>query len=123
MKKLKDWNKPFKYIGTLAAAHAQLGAHAMNFCAFATRRKSDALCVCFVSSLLSAVTAVIMQKNGAGLHTATSCYWDNTTDGACCRVPPLRSSPPRCASRGGCLPSSPLADAPVSFSFVRVQGA
>ena len=42
IKKLKDLNKPFKYI----------------------------------------VTAVLMQKNGAGLHTATSCYWDNTTDGA-----------------------------------------
>ena len=27
------------------------------------------------------VTCVIMQKNGAGLHTASSCYWDNTTDG------------------------------------------
>ncbi len=23
-----------------------------------------------------------MQKNGAGLHTATSCYWDNTSDGS-----------------------------------------
>ena len=23
-----------------------------------------------------------MQKNGAGLHTASSCYWDNTTDGS-----------------------------------------
>lgn len=29
------------------------------------------------------VTSVIMQKNGAGLHTASSCYWDNTTDGSC----------------------------------------
>lgn len=29
------------------------------------------------------VTCVIMQKNGAGLHTASSCYWDNTTDGSC----------------------------------------
>ncbi|EEH52812.1 flagellar inner arm dynein light chain Tctex1 [Micromonas pusilla CCMP1545] len=28
------------------------------------------------------VTCVIMQKNGAGLHTASSCYWDNETDGA-----------------------------------------
>mmetsp|Transcript_31270 Transcript_31270/g.77789 ORF Transcript_31270/g.77789 Transcript_31270/m.77789 type:complete len:116 (+) Transcript_31270:333-680(+) len=28
------------------------------------------------------VTCVIMQKNGAGLHTASSCYWDNTTDGS-----------------------------------------
>ena len=28
-----------------------------------------------------------MQKNGAGLHTASSCFWDNTTDGtyACIR--------------------------------------
>ncbi|KOO31364.1 light tctex-type 1 [Chrysochromulina tobinii] len=41
LKRLKELNKPFKYI----------------------------------------VTAVIMQKNGAGLHTATSCHWDNSCDG------------------------------------------
>ncbi|XP_025036442.1 dynein light chain Tctex-type 1 isoform X1 [Pelodiscus sinensis] len=29
------------------------------------------------------VTCVIMQKNGAGLHTASSCFWDNTSDGNC----------------------------------------
>lgn len=29
------------------------------------------------------VTCVIMQKCGAGLHTASSCYWDNSTDGSC----------------------------------------
>ena len=28
------------------------------------------------------VTCVIMQKNGAGLHTSSSCYWDNSTDGS-----------------------------------------
>ncbi|KAK9809879.1 hypothetical protein WJX72_000896 [[Myrmecia] bisecta] len=28
------------------------------------------------------VTCVIMQKNGAGLHTAASCFWDNATDGS-----------------------------------------
>mmetsp|Transcript_16218 Transcript_16218/g.31151 ORF Transcript_16218/g.31151 Transcript_16218/m.31151 type:complete len:114 (+) Transcript_16218:269-610(+) len=28
------------------------------------------------------VTCVIMQRNGAGLHTASSCYWDNATDGS-----------------------------------------
>jgi len=22
-----------------------------------------------------------MQKNGAGLHTANSCFWDNSSDG------------------------------------------
>ncbi|XP_078413724.1 dynein light chain Tctex-type 1-like isoform X2 [Cetorhinus maximus] len=29
------------------------------------------------------VTTVIMQKNGAGLHTASSCFWDNNADGSC----------------------------------------
>ena len=42
LKKLKQLDKPFKYV----------------------------------------VTAVIMQRNGAGLHTATSCFWDNSTDGS-----------------------------------------
>ena len=27
-------------------------------------------------------TTLIMQKNGAGLHTASSCFWDNNTDGS-----------------------------------------
>ena len=30
-----------------------------------------------------AVTCTIMQKNGAGLHTASTCFWDNATDGSC----------------------------------------
>ncbi|XP_060689024.1 dynein light chain Tctex-type 3 [Chiloscyllium punctatum] len=29
------------------------------------------------------VTCAIMQKSGAGLHTASSCYWDSNTDGSC----------------------------------------
>lgn len=29
------------------------------------------------------VTCAIMQKNGAGFHAASSCYWDNQTDGSC----------------------------------------
>ncbi|XP_041834825.1 dynein light chain Tctex-type 3-like [Melanotaenia boesemani] len=29
------------------------------------------------------VTCAVMQKTGAGLHTANSCYWDTTTDGSC----------------------------------------
>ena len=29
------------------------------------------------------VTCNIMQKSGAGLHTASSCFWDNGTDGSC----------------------------------------
>uniref|UniRef100_A0A3P8RQ00 Dynein light chain Tctex-type 3 n=1 Tax=Amphiprion percula TaxID=161767 RepID=A0A3P8RQ00_AMPPE len=29
------------------------------------------------------VNCTIMQKSGAGLHTANSCYWDTATDGSC----------------------------------------
>ncbi|KAM6893459.1 dynein light chain Tctex-type 3-like [Xenentodon cancila] len=29
------------------------------------------------------VTCAVMQKTGAGLHTANSCYWDTTSDGSC----------------------------------------
>uniref|UniRef100_A0A1I8HD51 Protein kinase domain-containing protein n=1 Tax=Macrostomum lignano TaxID=282301 RepID=A0A1I8HD51_9PLAT len=29
------------------------------------------------------VTCLVMQKNGAGLNTASSCYWDSQTDGSC----------------------------------------
>lgn len=28
------------------------------------------------------VTCIILQKSGAGLHTAASCFWDNATDGS-----------------------------------------
>lgn len=28
------------------------------------------------------VTCLILQKTGAGLHTAASCYWDSSTDGS-----------------------------------------
>lgn len=29
------------------------------------------------------VTCAVMQKTGAGLHTANSCYWDSAMDGSC----------------------------------------
>ncbi|KAF7256272.1 hypothetical protein EG68_07155 [Paragonimus skrjabini miyazakii] len=50
---LTKLGKPFKYVGTLL----------------------------HVSVLYPPVTCVIMQKSGAGLHTASSCYWDSSTDG------------------------------------------
>jgi dynein light chain Tctex-type 1 len=28
------------------------------------------------------VTSVVMQRNGAGLHMSTSCFWDNASDGS-----------------------------------------
>ncbi|XP_073239494.1 dynein light chain Tctex-type 1-like [Porites lutea] len=57
------------------------------------------------------VTCVIMQKNGAGLHTASSCFWDNTSDGSCTvrweNKTILKSSqgrPPNYSSGGGVIP-------------------
>ncbi len=39
------------------------------------------------------VTCIIMQKNGAPLHTAATCYWDVKTDGLCCmQVQALRGT-------------------------------
>ncbi|XP_003966694.1 dynein light chain Tctex-type 3-like [Takifugu rubripes] len=29
------------------------------------------------------VTCAVMQKTGAGLHSANSCYWDTSMDGSC----------------------------------------
>lgn len=29
------------------------------------------------------VTCTVMQKRGGGLHTASSSFWDNSTDGSC----------------------------------------
>ena len=29
------------------------------------------------------MTCIIMQRNGAGLHTASTCFWDTNTDGSC----------------------------------------
>ena len=29
------------------------------------------------------VTSIILQKNGAGMNTATSCFWDTNKDGYC----------------------------------------
>uniref|UniRef100_A0A2K5YUC6 Dynein light chain Tctex-type 1 n=1 Tax=Mandrillus leucophaeus TaxID=9568 RepID=A0A2K5YUC6_MANLE len=33
------------------------------------------------------VTCVIMQKNAAGLHTASSCFWDSSADRSCTMSP------------------------------------
>uniref|UniRef100_A0A8D1DHW1 Dynein light chain Tctex-type 1 n=1 Tax=Sus scrofa TaxID=9823 RepID=A0A8D1DHW1_PIG len=49
------------------------------------------------------VTCVIMQKNGAGLHTASSCFWDSSTDG---------TGSPRCEGLSGHLPAGPAARGP-----------
>ena len=35
----------------------------------------------YILTIWAAATCVIMQKNGAGIHSANSCYWDTVTDG------------------------------------------
>lgn len=57
-KDLVDMNKPFKYLGLSA---------------------SDCFVVVFLI-FLWLVSCAIMQKNGAGLHSAYSCFWDRTLD-------------------------------------------
>lgn len=50
------------------------------------------------------VSCVIMQKNGAGMHTCSSCFWDNANDGsASYKYPPAPLSEPAFRS---CLLSS-----------------
>lgn len=46
-------------------------------------RKTTKVYIFFIllSSLVLLVTCVIMQKNGAGMQTASTCFWDNSTDG------------------------------------------
>ncbi|KAF3421917.1 hypothetical protein E2986_01462 [Frieseomelitta varia] len=60
---LTKLQKPYKYIGMYLTVHKN------SF--FIELKKTVP------------VTCTIMQKNGAGLHTASSCYWDNATDGSC----------------------------------------
>ena len=50
------------------------------------------------------VTAIIVQKNGAGLHTAAGTFWDGKRDGACRAAGLLRAR----SSGGAPLPSFSL---------------
>ena len=48
-----------------------------------------------------------MQKNGAGLHTASSAWWDNTTDGETAQYRASQAPAPasECATAQGAAPS------------------
>jgi len=73
LKALHGQQKPFKYVGMLN----RFNFHAQDLWL------SDFFYV--------SVTCIIMQKNGAGLHTASTCYWDTKTDGGlqCKRIKQL----------------------------------
>lgn len=64
---LTKLQKPYKYIGELELKLMKI------------QRKWNEIFGWFSFS----VTCTIMQKNGAGLHTASSCFWNNETDGSC----------------------------------------
>ena len=75
LKELTKLSKPYKYIGEGLNVVQYLCGCGFSYCAQHSCHRFSSRVVVFV------VTSVIMQKNGAGLHTASSCYWDNTTDG------------------------------------------
>lgn len=70
LNQLTKLGKPFKYIGMVTGNLNDNNTY-VNLYVFL---KSTLLFV-------QPVTCIILQKNGAGLHTASSCFWDNTTDG------------------------------------------
>ena len=67
-KELVDSNKPFKYLGIFKYSLLPTCHH----CALIARY--------FISMVMMPVSCVIMQKNGAGIHSSNSCYWDATND-------------------------------------------
>lgn len=73
---LTKLQKPYKYIGEnlIETSH---------FSFVNSFQQSQLILFIIVSQFSVAVTCMIMQKNGAGLHTASSCYWNNETDGSC----------------------------------------
>lgn len=58
-KDLVDSRKPFKYIGEVRTSMSMYPFNVLS---------------------VSAVSCVIMQKNGAGLHSGHSCFWDAVND-------------------------------------------
>eukprot|EP00161_Ancyromonas_sigmoides_P000621 TRINITY_DN1047_c0_g1_i1.p2 TRINITY_DN1047_c0_g1~~TRINITY_DN1047_c0_g1_i1.p2 ORF type:complete len:132 (-),score=99.21 TRINITY_DN1047_c0_g1_i1:48-392(-) len=63
---------------TQAYAHGKVGQWTSNIVEQCLKRLSA-----LNKPFKYVVTCLVMQRNGAGLHTASSCYWDNTTDGSC----------------------------------------
>uniref|UniRef100_A0A6U4PKV1 Uncharacterized protein n=1 Tax=Hemiselmis andersenii TaxID=464988 RepID=A0A6U4PKV1_HEMAN len=58
-------------------SHAKVGQWISEIC-----EKSNKQLVQLGKPFKYVVTCVIMQRNGAGLHTASSCFWDSSNDGS-----------------------------------------
>ena len=76
LNQLTKLNKPFKYIGKY---RNNINSPVSLVYYVVTKWTCCQLSMQWLH--FYAVTCVIMQKNGAGLHTASSCFWDNSTDG------------------------------------------
>lgn len=74
---LSKLGKPFKYIGMCSDLTA---INNQTQTAFKPLWKQVQRSL-FMFITLSTVNCIIMQKNGAGLQTANTCFWDNSTDG------------------------------------------
>lgn len=70
--------RSFKYIGEPVTHHIQHHTRHRTYCwhvhTYGKVTMVNTSLWCF------AVNCTIMQKSGAGLHTANSCYWDTATD-------------------------------------------
>ncbi|KAJ7559767.1 hypothetical protein O6H91_04G100300 [Diphasiastrum complanatum] len=64
-------------LGTSQFNHEKIGNWTSTVCEACMKRLTS-----LDKPFKYAVTCVIMQKNGAGLVTATSCFWDVSTDGS-----------------------------------------
>lgn len=89
--------KPYKYIGECVCVSRGWGAAVKSSSSAWRREQTRAVCWSLMrlenkrgivggSSHLTVavclpVTCAVMQKTGAGLHTANSCYWDTSMDG------------------------------------------
>jgi hypothetical protein len=86
LKGLQALGKPFKYIGTPRRCGHPAHVAALRTpplfppCAL---RSSVIPCIGFICRCLAlrAVTCIIMQKNGAGLYTTATTFWDTKKDG------------------------------------------
>mmetsp|Transcript_25661 Transcript_25661/g.57690 ORF Transcript_25661/g.57690 Transcript_25661/m.57690 type:complete len:94 (-) Transcript_25661:21-302(-) len=64
-------------LGQHTYEHAKVGQWINDVC-----EKSTKKLIALSKPFKYVVTCVIVQRNGAGLHTAASCFWDSANDGS-----------------------------------------
>ncbi|EKX31768.1 hypothetical protein GUITHDRAFT_91156 [Guillardia theta CCMP2712] len=64
-------------LGQHTYEHSKIGQWINDICEKSTKRL-----IALSKPFKYVVTCVIVQRNGAGLHTAASCFWDSANDGS-----------------------------------------